>query len=245
MGGQSIDLIDRLNYHHSVSELTTSTKEQLLRVGQELFSARPYDSVSTREIAEAAQVNIAAIQYHFGSKAGLFVAAVSEMMSHCPVCRALEFLTPAPVDQIAAQKVLARFVVTTLQDCFSPQGPQAARVMWREVLSDSDERVAQELSTMVAERIFAPVHQALMGVVGALAPSRSHREHDYAVEILFGLVTGYLITKPFIELVNEEVLATPEALHERARFVLRAVIGVLSLPGNLTEQIDGSITEYV
>ena len=50
-------------------------RETLLKVATKLFIERGYNGVSTRELAEAADVNLGAIQYHFGSKAKLFVEA--------------------------------------------------------------------------------------------------------------------------------------------------------------------------
>jgi TetR/AcrR family transcriptional regulator, regulator of cefoperazone and chloramphenicol sensitivity len=54
------------------------TRERLLQTGLRLFAARGYAQTSTREIAEAAQVNVAAISYHFGDKAGLYRAVFFE-----------------------------------------------------------------------------------------------------------------------------------------------------------------------
>lgn len=50
----------------------------LLHTALQLFSERGYSKTSTREIAKAAQVNIAAISYYFGDKAGLYRAAFLE-----------------------------------------------------------------------------------------------------------------------------------------------------------------------
>ncbi|MDH5539678.1 MAG: TetR family transcriptional regulator, partial [Rhizobacter sp.] len=43
-----------------------------------MFSQQGFAQTSTREIAEAAQVNVAAISYYFGDKAGLYRAVFSE-----------------------------------------------------------------------------------------------------------------------------------------------------------------------
>jgi AcrR family transcriptional regulator len=51
---------------------------RLLHAGLRLFATQGYSKTSTRELAEAAQVNVAAISYYFGDKAGLYRAAFSE-----------------------------------------------------------------------------------------------------------------------------------------------------------------------
>ena len=51
------------------------TRERLLLAALRLFANHGYSNTSTRELAEAASVNVAAISYYFGDKAGLYRAA--------------------------------------------------------------------------------------------------------------------------------------------------------------------------
>jgi TetR/AcrR family transcriptional regulator, regulator of cefoperazone and chloramphenicol sensitivity len=60
--------------------LPTETRHRLLHAGLQLFAAQGFATTSTRELAEAAQVNVAAISYHFGDKAGLYRAVFFEPM---------------------------------------------------------------------------------------------------------------------------------------------------------------------
>ncbi len=54
------------------------SRERLLRAGLALFAQHGFAKASTREIAESAQTNIAAISYYFGDKAGLYRAVFFE-----------------------------------------------------------------------------------------------------------------------------------------------------------------------
>jgi AcrR family transcriptional regulator len=47
------------------------TRDRILRTAERLFAERGFNGVSVRELAAAAQVNIASIGYHFKSKEGL------------------------------------------------------------------------------------------------------------------------------------------------------------------------------
>ncbi|MBQ0937319.1 CerR family C-terminal domain-containing protein [Ideonella paludis] len=58
-----------------------ATRERLLLTALRLFAQRGFSATSTREIAQAAGANVAAIAYHFGDKAGLYRAAFFE-----PLC---------------------------------------------------------------------------------------------------------------------------------------------------------------
>jgi TetR/AcrR family transcriptional regulator, regulator of cefoperazone and chloramphenicol sensitivity len=53
-------------------------RARLLHAGLRLFSAQGYAKTSTRELAEAASVNVASISYYFGDKAGLYRAVFEE-----------------------------------------------------------------------------------------------------------------------------------------------------------------------
>lgn len=60
-----------------MSDLSSSaelepTKSRILEVAEELFAQQGYDGTPIRMIADQAQVNIAAVNYHFGSKSNLF-----------------------------------------------------------------------------------------------------------------------------------------------------------------------------
>jgi AcrR family transcriptional regulator len=53
---------------------------RLLHAALALFAAKGFAKTSTREIAQAAGANIAAISYYFGDKAGLYAATFTEPM---------------------------------------------------------------------------------------------------------------------------------------------------------------------
>src|SRR5437762_2911252 len=55
----------------------SDTRSRILDVAEELFGERGLDRVSIRDITRKAKVNLAAINYHFGSKEDL-IAAVFE-----------------------------------------------------------------------------------------------------------------------------------------------------------------------
>ena len=48
------------------------TRERLLRAAEELFADRGYGNVTVRDICHAARANVAAVNYHFGDKLGLY-----------------------------------------------------------------------------------------------------------------------------------------------------------------------------
>ncbi|MBD1555516.1 TetR/AcrR family transcriptional regulator [Vibrio sp. S9_S30] len=54
---------------------------RLILEARKLFTLHPYEKVSTRLLAEKADVNMAMIRYYFGSKDGLFEAMIRETLA--------------------------------------------------------------------------------------------------------------------------------------------------------------------
>jgi AcrR family transcriptional regulator len=57
----------------------TETADRLLREARRLFAERGYRGASIRAITQAAQANIGAVTYHFGSKNALYRAVLEEV----------------------------------------------------------------------------------------------------------------------------------------------------------------------
>jgi TetR/AcrR family transcriptional regulator, regulator of cefoperazone and chloramphenicol sensitivity len=64
--------------HRALRQDGEQSRERLMRAGLALFAQHGFAKTSTREIAESAQTNIAAISYYFGDKAGLYRAVFFE-----------------------------------------------------------------------------------------------------------------------------------------------------------------------
>ncbi|ELX7503693.1 TetR/AcrR family transcriptional regulator [Vibrio fluvialis] len=68
----------------------TDVRELLLQHAKELFTVMDYDKVSTRLIAQKAQVDIGMIRYYFGSKGGLFETMLRETLA--PMKEQIDYL---------------------------------------------------------------------------------------------------------------------------------------------------------
>jgi AcrR family transcriptional regulator len=55
-----------------MSSASTQTQTKLLDAAEQMFAARGYEDVSVRELAAAAGVNVAAVNYHFQGKENLY-----------------------------------------------------------------------------------------------------------------------------------------------------------------------------
>ncbi|MDT0596305.1 CerR family C-terminal domain-containing protein [Glaciecola petra] len=63
-----------------------SSRDQIILIALDLFGQRGYSNVSIRQVCTQAKVNVAAVNYHFGSKDKLYIAVAdyvsSQLMQH-------------------------------------------------------------------------------------------------------------------------------------------------------------------
>lgn len=88
-------------------------RERILDAALRRFVERGYASTSVREIAQAAEANVAAIAYYFGDKAGLYRAALYE-----PVCGMADDGALTEVPGLPLRPALARII----HACLRPLG---------------------------------------------------------------------------------------------------------------------------
>ncbi len=120
---QTIDLILK-------RERKLSAAERLLDAAGPLFADRPYDAVSTREIANKAKVNLSAISYHFGSKEGLYEAVFKKLIDDMgPARRGLSAFLNAAIGASknsadVQREVIKSFVAMFIDTITSDENPR-------------------------------------------------------------------------------------------------------------------------
>src|SRR5262252_1240922 len=72
MAGDAIRMIDK--------EAPIATKDRILDAAESLFMEHGFEATSLRSITTAADVNLAAANYHFGSKEELFQAVLTRRL---------------------------------------------------------------------------------------------------------------------------------------------------------------------
>jgi AcrR family transcriptional regulator len=80
-----------------------ATRQRLIEAAVRVFGEHGYDSVGTRDLADAAGANQAAIPYYFGGKDGLYKAAAEDVASagRAAFAPLLERIKAAPVESLA------------------------------------------------------------------------------------------------------------------------------------------------
>jgi AcrR family transcriptional regulator len=118
------------------------TRERLIEAAIDVFGRHGYEGATTRQIANAADANLAAIVYHFGSKEALYLAVVQHLVDEInermgPVLAFVEASFPKrPAEGVALLKqMLGTFVDVILGN---PEAQRWARIIVRELLDPTE-----------------------------------------------------------------------------------------------------------
>jgi AcrR family transcriptional regulator len=130
-------------------------RQRLLHTAVRLFAEQGYAQTSTRELAEMARVNVAAISYYFGDKAGLYRATFVELQNPIEQDIAL-YADPA----LTLAEALRGFYAGFLEPLRKGElVQQCMKLYFREILEPTgllDQLVASEVQ---------PNHNALMALL--------------------------------------------------------------------------------
>ncbi len=112
---------------------TDSTQQKLLTVACEVFAENGFKNTTVRDICNRAEVNVAAINYHFGNKEKLY-EAVWENSNRAAVKNRMDELDLARTD--APEKRIRLFVKTLLRNILDQNRPEwDFRIVAHEMIS--------------------------------------------------------------------------------------------------------------
>jgi AcrR family transcriptional regulator len=112
-----------------------ATRRQLLEAGGQVFAEQGYAKATSKEICERANANVAAVNYHFGGKDGLYAAVLEEAHSRLVTIDAMAAAARSRIDpELKLRAFLARIVAEIAKQ---ESGAWELRVLSRELLSQS------------------------------------------------------------------------------------------------------------
>ena len=91
------------------------TKARIIEAAGPLFAQHGYDGTTSKEICQKAGVNMAAVNYHFGSRDGLYVAVLEEVQDYLVNVDVLKKLAQ---QEGSPRQKLERFVDYFIEDAF-------------------------------------------------------------------------------------------------------------------------------
>jgi AcrR family transcriptional regulator len=112
---------------------SSTTQARLLDAAEQLFSERGFQGISVREITDLAKANLAAVNYHFGSKAGLIRALIERHIGPLNELRMQQLEhaeTEAGPEGVSLEKLLRIFFTAPIEH-FMAKGRQMPNLLAR------------------------------------------------------------------------------------------------------------------
>ena len=183
-----------------------AARSRLLRAGLKLFAAQGYSKTSTREVAEAAGVNVASIAYYFGDKAGLYKAVFFEPLGPLDT----EFANAADGSPAALDVALQRFYAGFLAPLKSGEDARLCiKLRFREMLEPSglwEQEVCEDIR---------PMHQHLVQLLCRCLPVATADDdvHRLATS-LAGLAVYLHVSGDILDVLAPQLVADPPAIDQ-------------------------------
>ena len=167
-----------------MSSTRFSTKERILGAAEELFAQQGFSGTSLRQVTSRAEVNIAAVNYHFGSKENLVNEVFRRRMDDMSA-RRLEMLRKAREEAPdSLEAILAAFVEPALALAANRNGGGAfIRVIARAYAETND-----GLRAFLSER-YGHVQRDFARALAACLPGLTKEELYWRLDFLGGALT--------------------------------------------------------
>lgn len=205
------------------------TKTALILAAGELFAEHGFDGTSVRAIAEKAGANVAAVNYHFGSKQDLYVATLRHVVrsdTGGPVRAFLESATSVCTPR-ALHAVIREEALATFRKLSSPDRPQwRLRLLMRAMFESPSSAL-----DAVIEQTFRPDVGSLMGLARRARPDLPERKLLLWAFSFMGQVSFYMFVREPVLRVLDTAAYGGEFLEEAADHVADVMVVALGLRG--------------
>src|SRR5204862_7503790 len=172
----------------------SNTRSRILDVAEELFGERGLDRVSIRDITRKAQVNLAAINYHFGSKEELIAAVFERRVVPVNQARlaALDRVEKSAGKRVPKlEAILEAFIRPAVQSSLNAsKGGTAFSKLFGRCLSEPSPEVEELL-----KKQFEPLVERMNAALMRALPQLSRSEIFWRMKFTFGALHHWLLTK--------------------------------------------------
>ncbi|MEM7079421.1 MAG: TetR family transcriptional regulator [Pseudomonadota bacterium] len=188
------------------------TREAILEAAITLFATHGYGGTSLRAIAELARVNIAAANYHFGSKENLFKAAFERCVAPINARRLARLQALGQ----QAKPPTSEAIVRAFIDIELAQNPQLAMMMAR-VFAES-----QSLVGPLLQQVFGALAQRYIAALELAQPDLPRPELEWRFHFLIGAMLQMIRFDRPLEFPGAQATKLPpaEQVEQLVRFVV-------------------------
>lgn len=198
---------------------STGSAARILRCAEQLFAARGFDGVTTREVAAAAGVNISTLHFHWSNKRTLY-EAVCRLQARQLV--RLFDRTDLTVDQREPLRFtdrIQRWVDESIDLLI--ENPAIARLAWQSVSGQSAPGLPTLLQHDVA--VFRRLQSEIVDAIG----SGSDDDAAFSVLLLFYFLVGVFSDSNLQCAILEGSVNRDQKLQQRVKDFARRIVGAL------------------
>jgi AcrR family transcriptional regulator len=201
---------------------TGSTKERILGAAESLFAQRGFDGASLRQLTTAAGVNLAAVNYHFGSKEKLVEQIFRRRLDALNNSRLQALSLVEGAETTTLEDVLSAFIRPALDLSHDESGSLFMRVLAR-AFAEHDDTLRQFLSDN-----YGHVMRQFTAEFARLLPQLTKQELYWRIDLVSGALTHAMSGFGMIQ--RKSGVSELEHREETAQHLIRFAVAGLSHP---------------
>lgn len=185
-------------------------REHIILKAIELFSEWGFDNTSIREISKKAGVNVAMINYYFGSKEKLFEAMIEYKSQYLKV-RLQELRENTVLNEMEKINIIIEEYVTRIL-----ANPRYHRVLHQEMLLKTRPEV-----NAIIKNLFATNSQIIKGILDDGKAKNLFRDvdNDLTIATMFGTINHFMQTSNALAIDAKEIKISEDEVYLRPRLI--------------------------
>jgi AcrR family transcriptional regulator len=197
------------NIYMTLTEAVTplDTKTRILNAAEKLFGLNGFDATSLRDITAEAQVNLAAVNYHFQSKDSLIDAIIERRI--LPINQRRFEMLDAAGHPPGVEQVVEAFLAPLLMLEVLPAVPLIGRVLSNP--SQFVERVYKKHLQHVAERFSQAIREAI--------PELSQEDAFWRLHFMAGCMTHVLALSSVLPMMSGQAVDRHALMRRLVNFI--------------------------
>jgi AcrR family transcriptional regulator len=164
------------------------TKERILSAAGEVFASKGFEAATVREICTKAEANIAAVNYHFGSKESLYLQSVQA--AHCHRMNDEQAFGPE-FATLTAEAKLRGFIGLMMQDMWDHDRPG-----WQHEILMREMAHPTHACVELVRNLIGPKFELLHSILREFLPNASDRRLHLTAFSIVGQCLLYRFHRP-------------------------------------------------
>ena len=200
-----------------------ATRAKLLQAATQVFAEQGFHAATVREICTRAEVNVAAINYHFRDKLGLYSEVLRQSITAADHSAMREAVKKCKSPEDALQLMISGMVQRMST---GEHGALSVRIVMHEFARPSP------ALPHVIEEVMRPNYQALRGILARILDlDPEDRTTRLCAHSVVGQIVHYALARPVIERLWPEFEWTPKNLEKVANHISEFTLNALKKKG--------------